>query len=329
MNDIKVEIQAKKREHKYAKKEYEERKQKVCDTDTESESPNKNEIRKLKEEIIKLRTINKSRDSTSEELDKTTTELSNKSSEVKLLTNELNGAKNIGKLLESKLVESTAKLAEMEKKYAEIQEKLKEEQLLKEKSKVDLEIKIEELSYQLRNITVEDEEKDEERTSVETAIECQSSLCEIKEKISSLLEGNDNDNYLMEELNNAKQTLKELTKKYDEEIKEINRSQENDLAKLRQKHSKEIKAKKDEYSKEIDELELQTMEFEEQEGKAAIGGQNTKILQAQIQQLQTSIEAVKVQVGLMAIEYKSLEDTIENNEAKIQKLTGELTNFSI
>jgi len=329
LNELKGELQAKVHELESAKEEYNDLKKKIGGSPVGYESPDKQEIRRLKEEIMKYTTINKGRHQTSEELYRTTNELSERVSQQKLLNNELNTTKDMNKILESKLLEAVEKLKQMEKKYEEVQESLKEEKLIKEKSKVELEFKIEELKYKLNNNATNDEESEEERMVAEAAQECQISLKEVEEKIaSSMAQAGMNINFI-EEIDKAERLMEELKQKHKEEMHALEQAQEKALTELRAKHSKELKEEKANKNKAVEELELQMFQYEEQEGKAGTTVRNEMNLQEQNLQLQKAIEATKLQVELSAIGYKSIQDKLKNNELKIQQLISQLSSKCI
>eukprot|EP00826_Nyctotherus_ovalis_P009759 TRINITY_DN12583_c0_g4_i1.p1 TRINITY_DN12583_c0_g4~~TRINITY_DN12583_c0_g4_i1.p1 ORF type:complete len:716 (+),score=263.74 TRINITY_DN12583_c0_g4_i1:115-2262(+) len=318
-------VQAKTHELELAKKECEDIRAKVGGSAVGYESPERQEIRKLKEEIMKYETINKGRTQTSEELYRTMNELSKEISQQKVVSNGLSTAKDLNKILEAKLAEAVKKLEEVEKKYQEAQGILKQEKLIKEKSKVELELKIEELKYKLRNDSTRGEETEEERMVAETAQECQISLKDVEGRISGSVERATIINFA-EELAKTQQIMRELKAKHREDVRAMELAQEKALTELRTKHSKELKEEMANKSKAVEELEMQMFQYEEQEGKAATTVRQSKNLREENAQLQKAIESAKMQVELAAIGYKSMQDKLKVNEQKMQQLTNQLDN---
>ena len=326
VNDLKVSLQAKTRELESVKKESEEMKQHLGGSEKGYISPDKQEIRRLNEELQKLKALNKNREQTSEELDRKNSELAETSSQAKLLANELDTLKENNKMLEAKLTESNTKLDDMQKKFQGVQGLLKEEKLMKEKSKAELEVKIDELNYKLRSTRPsEDEDKENEKTATEAADACKSDLREIKELMMNSLNNKKTEDALKKELLATNKALSEFKTRHENEMHEMEQIHQKVLTELRNKHAKEIREAQKTQQKVMEELEFQLSQYEEQEGKAAMEGHNMKTLQAQNSQLQKIVNDMKLQVTLYGREHQLMQGKFKTNAVKMQDLELQLT----
>ncbi len=325
VNELKVLLQAKTRELETVKKENEDIKLHLGKSEKGYISPDKQEIRRLNEELQKLKALNKDRERTSEELEKKNNELAERSSQAKLLENELETLKSANKMLEAKLTETNTKLDEVQKKYQGLQSTLKEEKLLKEKSKVELEVKIDELNYKLMTRPTEAEDRENEKTAAESAQECQTILAEINTRIANALEFKKTEEKLKKELLAAHKTIAELKTQHANEMHEMEQVHQKVLAELRTKHAKELKEGLEAQDSVVEELESRLSDYEEQEGKAAMEEHNMKTLKTQNQQLQKMINDLRLQVTLYGREHQQLLSKIKTNDIKIQDLELQLS----
>eukprot|EP01022_Parablepharisma_sp_SALTPOND_P028398 TRINITY_DN70906_c0_g1_i1.p1 TRINITY_DN70906_c0_g1~~TRINITY_DN70906_c0_g1_i1.p1 ORF type:complete len:774 (+),score=121.79 TRINITY_DN70906_c0_g1_i1:6250-8571(+) len=325
VNDLKVTLQAKTRELEVVKKENEDMKKHLGGSEKGYISPDKQEIRRLNEELQKLKALNKNREQTSQELDRKNSELAERSSQAKLLANELETLKGSNKILEGKLAEANSKLEEMQKKFLSVKGLLKEEKFLKEKSKVELEVKIEELNYRLKSRPTEDEDRENDKTAAEATQECKDILKDIKGHLVNSLNHKKSEETLRKELMAAKRAITELKIKHDNEMHEMELVHQKVLSELRNKHAKELKDGLEAQDKVVEELEFQLSQYEEQEGKAAMEEHNMKMLQSQNVQLQKIINDLKLQVNLYAREHQLINGKLKTNTMKVQDLELQLS----
>jgi len=319
VNDLKVQLQTKTRELEAVQKENDDLKEHLGGSEKGYVSPEKQEIRRLNEELQRLKALNKDREQTSQELDKKATELAETSSQMKLLTSELETYKGANKLLEARLAENNAKLEELQKKYQQVHNQLKEDKLNKEKSKAELESQIQELNFKLKSKTsdVEDEEENEKATA-ETAESCKEMLADIKNHVINSIQHKKGEDMLRKELLQANKAISELKMFHDNNMNEIEQVHQKVLVELRSKHAKEMKEALSAQDKIVEELEFQVSQYEEQEGKAAMEGHNIKTLQSQNTQLQKINNDLKLQVTLFSREQKLMQEKLKAQAMKLQ-----------
>ena len=318
LSELKAALQLKTKELKVLKKEHEEMKGRLGHS--KGETPDKQEIKRLNEEVKKLMLLNKNRKQTSEELVRKSSELAEASSKIKLLTTELDNLKETNKLLEMKVVDNTNKLTDTEKKLEDTIKALKEERICNQRRRVEFEAKMEEMNYMLKTSSVGEEEKERTKIAFEAAQECQLFLEGMKNQICSSLYFKDTEDRLCSELATAKEDYNKLRISCDEQMQKLKESHEEQLTKFKNKYEQDMKETQLNQNKIIEELEMQILHYEEQEGRAAMDGHKMKTLQMQNTILQKTINDLKLQVTLHTRERKFQQEKIKTTTMKIKDL---------
>ncbi len=330
LNETKVQLQSKTRELETLTKDYEEIKKALGSSSKGYVSPENIEIRKLSEEVQKLKGISRTREENNADLEKKVAELTEAAAQAKILANEVEVLKEDKEILEQRLTETQSKLEDALKVCASSKATLKEEKLLKEKSKVELEVRIDELNYKLASkssVETEDAPSDEvdATTATEAAEDCKRLLGEIKEKAARTLDYKKTEDMLKKEVLETHRALNEFKAKYEHDIHEIQEAHVKELHAIREEHQKELDEGIAAKDKEVEDLQDQVSQYESQEGRAAMEGHNLKTLQGQNVVLEKAINDLKLQVTLFSKEQKLMQTKMKASAIKIQDLELQLS----
>jgi serine/threonine protein kinase len=322
VNDCKIELQAKSHELESIRKETVDIKMRLEGKDI---APDKEVITKLKEELQRLMVLNKNREATNERLTMENTELTSINSQTKVLEGEVETCKGSNKLLESKLAEVKAKLEEMEKKVEEIQGEINKERTLKEKTNVELEMKIDELNYRLKFKLAGNEKEDSEQTIVRASKECDDVMSGIKSSIDQSLKKKADEKELKKQLLAAYKKISALRMEYTSELHEKELRQQKVIEELRALHLKTLNEQTVAIQDSLKELEEQVVQCEEEEQKADIEENAMKSLQAQNNQMQKILDDLNLQEALYTRGSKFLAERVQQTSLEVQELERKLS----
>ena len=318
-NEQKVQLESLASELKAVKQENEEIKKYFGDTGYMS--TDKVEIRKLSEELNKLKAINKNREEVIQELDKTKEALTEALTKNKILTNEMEALHGVKQSLEDKTAELQGKLDSLDKKYAALKHQFEETNFSKEKSTAELEAKIDELQYKLPAKTLTEQPTESPETAILEVMEyCKKALNDIRERVKDEIKYKKSEEQVRYDLNNEHVKLNDLKSKYESEIYEYEQAIAKSIEEIRRKCDTEKRDEVDKKDKTIEDLSLQLAQVEMQEGRTAVEANHIKLLQIQNVQLQKALNDLRVQVTLYSKEQKHLKEMINAKNTKIQDL---------
>ncbi len=326
LNETKLALHSKSRELDSVKKDYEDMKGLLGSSDRGYVSFDKHEIRRLTEEVQKLKGTNKAREEENVELEKKVAELTETAGQAKILANEIETLRGAKLLLEGKLADTQHKLEELHKACFGMKGMLKDEELSKEKNKAELEQKIDELNYKLMTRTsvegggAENIEEEDDMSAGEAADACRKLLAEIRDKAGKTLDFKKHETTLKQELLAAHKNLTGTKVQYEQQLQDIQEAKDKEIVAARAEVIKEMRMKLAAKDKEIEELSFQVSQYEAEEGRAAMEGHNLKTLQSQNAQLLKINNDFKLQVMLYGKEQKALQTKLKANWNRTQDL---------
>ena len=325
INDCKTELQAKSHELENIRKETADIKMRLEGCDKGCIAPDKEEITRLKKELQRLMIINKDREETNERLSMENTELTSINSQTKVLEGELETCKANNKMMESKLAEIKANLEQTERKIEEVQEEINKKRTLKEKTNVELEMKIDELNYKLKFKLAGNEKEDREQIIIRASKECEDMISGIKNSIDKSLKKKADEKELKKQLLTAYKKIPVLKMEYSSELHEKELRQQKVIEELRALHFKTLNEQIGKIQGTFKELEEQVIQCEEKEQKADIEENAMKSLQMQNNQMQKILNDLKLQEALYTRGSKFLSERLEQASLQVQELERQLS----
>jgi len=325
INDCKTELQTKSHELKNIRKETADIKMRLEGCDKGCIAPDKEEITRLKKELQRLMIINKDREETNERLSMENTELTSINSQTKVLEGELETCKANNKMMESKLAEIKANLEQTERKIEEVQEEINKKRTLKEKTNVELEMKIDELNYKLKFKLAGNEKEDREQIIIRASKECEDMISGIKNSIDKSLKKKADEKELKKQLLTAYKKIPVLKMEYSSELHEKELRQQKVIEELRALHFKTLNEQIGKIQGTFKELEEQVIQCEEKEQKADIEENAMKSLQMQNNQMQKILNDLKLQEALYTRGSKFLSERLEQASLQVQELERQLS----
>jgi len=320
-NIQKVQIDNLTNEVKILSKENKDLKKLIGTAEFGVESEEKKEIRRLNEELNKLKVMNKDRDDIISQLDKAKETLSETITKNKILENEIDALRNSKKSLDDRIIELQQKIEKTESKYVALKQQFEVSSISKEKSTAELEAKISELQFLTPSkSTSELTTESSESAFLEIVEECKKSLTDIKNKMNNELRYKESEEKIMAELNAERASINDVRMKYEIQLQECQQTITSSIEEAVRKCEKKMQEEISKREKIIDNLSLQLSQVELQEGKSQFESNSLKSLQVMNTQLQKTLNDLRVQVALLMKEQKYLKEMINTKNMKISDL---------
>eukprot|EP00826_Nyctotherus_ovalis_P024939 TRINITY_DN1924_c0_g1_i7.p1 TRINITY_DN1924_c0_g1~~TRINITY_DN1924_c0_g1_i7.p1 ORF type:complete len:720 (+),score=256.08 TRINITY_DN1924_c0_g1_i7:160-2319(+) len=322
LNDQKGKFEALLNEFKSVKQENEDLKAHLGVSERGYMSTEKLEIRKLMEELNKLKAVNKDREEVIANLTKTKEALRDAIARNRMLANEMEVLREEKKSLEAKINEQQAKLENAERSYAKLKQESEQRTYTNERMKVEFEAQINALQHNLPSVANNTGFVD--ASSLEVMKNCSAILSSIKQKIKKEMSYKKSAESTMAKLANEKAKLDELRSKYEAKVSECEQVIAKSVEEVRQALKAEARAELKERDSAIEQLASQLKQNEVQREKRISEGDLIRTLQVQNQQLIKLTSDLKTQVGLYGKEQKYLRQLINAKNTRIQDLEFQL-----
>ncbi len=272
------------------------------------------EIKRLGEELQKLKMLNKNREEMVGELDKKNALVAEYDSKIKMTQDQLEAEKREKESLAAKAAELQDKAEALEKKYET--QKLAHEELKKAKeSKVaELESRLELLQMQLISKT----EDDGDNNNIETMMDVVKTILEeIRDKTFSQSNSKKEAETLRQELVFTYNKVAELGTKHDNDIFELQTQQNKKLEDLKVQLEAGTKSFEKKEELKVESLQKQLAEEEKNVNRiSVVAGPNTA---ETYEKLKTGIEGLRSQNESRAHEIAELKAQIKAINAKIEE----------
>ncbi len=217
LSEMKIKYQMKLHELEAAQKENAEAKARLESSQKGFIPESTLELRKLTDEVQKLKTLNKTRKEVITEIDKRNALISEQDTKIKLMQNEIAIEKNATEMLDEKVAEGQERVATMEKKYESLRLAHEELQKQKELKEAELETKLETMQKKISSKVIQTEDSDTE-TMAEVI---QTVLDEIKGKIKMHIQGSKEEGEVVQELLATYRKFADLKTRHDNEVVDV------------------------------------------------------------------------------------------------------------
>ncbi len=327
MNDQKVQLDNTTKEAKAVKAENDDLKKHLGLSDKGYMSEDKKEVRRLNDELNKLKMINKDRDEILKELEKTKEALTESTTNNKILENEMEAVRGEKKSLEERIAELQARLASEEKKCSGFKQQMDEAKYDKERVQAELEADIHELQFRMPSKTSSQDTPGMDGTDgmiLELMEHCKKSLSEIQDKARVELAFKKGQEEANAALLAERSRFNEMKAKYENDIYEYQTLVSRSVEDVQRKCEAEKDEELDQRDKQIEDLTEQLSQVEMQEGKAAIEESNMRTTQIQFVQLNKVLADLRLQVLLYSKEQNCLKESVFAKDNLIQDLKYQL-----
>ncbi len=231
LSELKINYQLKLKEVEAAQKENNDVKARLDNSEKGVVPESTLELRRLTEEVQKLKMLNKSRTEVISDIEKCNVQISDQDTKVKLLQNEIEIQRNAKEMLTAKVTEGQERLEAVGKKCDVLRQAYEELQKQKGMKETELEGKLEVMQKKMANKTEDSSAEDAEgMTELIKA-----TLDEIKEKIKTHIVSTKEEGGVVQELITTYRRLGELKAKQDSENFEVAATQAKKAEELKEK----------------------------------------------------------------------------------------------
>jgi len=285
-------------------------------------SNEKLEIRKLIEELNKLKAVNKDREEIIQNLVKTKEKLTESLNRTRILENEIEVLHETKKSLEQKVNELQGKLENAEKNYMKLKQENEQQILNNARMKAEFETQIHELQYKVP--VTEASKGYMDASSLEVMKNCSVILESIKKKMKTEMSYKKTVEAIIADLAEEKKKYIELKNKYDAKTNECDQAITKGIEEIKRKSEYEKQSEIEKRDKVIEELKGKLRKSEIQEEKRLSESNMIESLRAQNQQFLKLSNDLKSQVALYSKEQKYLRQRIKSSSTKIEDLEFQL-----
>jgi len=316
LSEAKIQFQMKLKEVDVAKKENTEVKEKLANAGKGIVPESMLEMRKLAEEMQKLKMQNKDRNEKIEELDKKNLLISEQETKIKVLKNEIEIEKNAKEMINSKLGVMQEKAETIEKKYNNLKQKHEEMKNAKGIKEAELEGKLEMMQKKISNKTEESDSDDTETMM----IVIKSVLDEIKDKIKSHISDKKEEDGIRLELISTFEKLAAAKAKQESEISDLVMNYTKNIEELKENvHNEQGNIIKTREQKIID-TEKQLIEIENKKADQELSQEKTRQIKTLVELQAKLIEDLKKESDMSLKEETFLKNEINALKEKIGDL---------
>eukprot|EP00826_Nyctotherus_ovalis_P030099 TRINITY_DN2390_c0_g4_i1.p1 TRINITY_DN2390_c0_g4~~TRINITY_DN2390_c0_g4_i1.p1 ORF type:complete len:720 (-),score=267.85 TRINITY_DN2390_c0_g4_i1:106-2265(-) len=286
-------------------------------------SADKIEIRKLCEELNKLKAVNKDREEVITELNATKETLSETLISKKILEYELKVLKEAKKYLEDKVDELHTRLEKTEQSHSKAKQDLEKAKLAVEKAKAEHEAEVNELRYTLPGKALQGATAAGDPVSVEIVGNCSKLLELLKKKVDSEMNYKKSEETAWADLMSERNKFNDLRKNYENVIAGFAKTIDDAMGEIKRKCGLEKDTELAKKNEAIEDLKARLAKFEAKELETEAGSDLLQTLRKQNKNYQKQIGDLKAQVALFSKEHKYLKDLLNEKNARIQDLEME------
>eukprot|EP00826_Nyctotherus_ovalis_P028760 TRINITY_DN2267_c0_g1_i8.p2 TRINITY_DN2267_c0_g1~~TRINITY_DN2267_c0_g1_i8.p2 ORF type:complete len:387 (+),score=179.15 TRINITY_DN2267_c0_g1_i8:155-1162(+) len=298
-----------------AKKENESIKQELSNAGKGIVPSSMLEMRKLTEELQKLKLLNKEKNEKLEELDRKTTQITDQEIKLKLLRNEIEIEKNNKGILDAKIAESQERVDGLEKKYGSLKQAYDELQREKRAKEDELEAKVAATEKKLSSKASENDFDSETMMGLIRDI-----LGDIKRKIEGHIKEQKEEGKTREEVIRLYKQLAEVRYKHDNDLCDIQLKNAVEQRKLKESaRNEQIKSVKEREEK-IAKLAAELKEAKAKATESELMANKTKDLEALVSLQRKLVVDMNVEILMQGKEEKELQKEINDRMEKINDL---------
>jgi serine/threonine protein kinase len=313
--ELKIRYQMKSKEVDAAKKENESIKQELSNAGKGIVPSSTVEMRKLTEELQKLKLLNKDKNEKLEELDKRNAQITDQEIKLKLLRNEIEIEKNSKGILDAKITESQERVDTLEKKYESLKQAHDELQKEKRSKEEDLEVKIAATEKKLNSSASDNDYDNEAMIDL-----IKDTLNDIKRKIQGYIKEQKEEEKTRTDVIKLYKQLAELRYKHDNDLCDIQLKSGVEQRKLeeesRSEQTKVVKEKEEKIgtlSKELRDARSKAVESE-------VMAEKVRNLESLLVLQKKLIADMNIEVIMQGKEEEALLKEINNKKEKIGDL---------
>lgn len=313
--ELKIKYQVKCKEVETAKKENESIKQELSNAGKGIVPSSMLEMRKLTEELQKLKLLNKEKNEKLEELDRKTTQITDQEIKLKLLRNEIEIEKNNKGILDAKMAESQERVDGLEKKYGSLKQAHDELQREKRTKEEELEAKVAATEKKLSSKASENDFDCETMMGLIKDI-----LGDIKRKIQGHIKEQKEEGKTREEVIKLYKQLAEVKYKHDNDLCDIQLKNGAEQRKLKESaRNEQIKSVKEREEK-IAKLAAELKEARAKATESELIANKMKDLESLVSLQRKLVADMKVEELMQKREDEELNKEIKDRNEKISDL---------